>query len=148
MDNKEIISVTNILTELLNLLYLKKENYYLINVNWFANNTNISIQERFANNKIFNIDIPGNIEVYSFITKNISDLVINNIDAIGCLTTSFLGNSRRIDGQNIRTKNIEINIPIYNRAGLVRAEENNNFMLEKLSNPNTKIKTLTKKDCI
>ena len=32
MDNKEIISVTNILKELLNLLYLKKENYYLINV--------------------------------------------------------------------------------------------------------------------
>ena len=32
--------------------------------------------------------------------------------------------------------------------GTVNAEANNNIMLEKLSNPSTKIKTLTKKDCI
>lgn len=142
MEKSEISSITAVIEELFNFLYSKKDKHYFVNINWALDNTNISIKEQFENNKLLDIDVIGQIDVYNSIVKKTTNLVMNNNDVYGYLTTTVLGGSRRIDSQVIKTHNLEINLPIYSRTGLIRAEAINNMMFDNMEkiNEQNKIK--------
>lgn len=146
MDKTQTKQTIEIIQSLFNFLYTQENKKYIVNMKWFEENINIAIREQFCQNNILDLNLTGKIDVYHSIVSGITDLVINNDDAFGCLTTGQFINNRRIESQNIRTKNLEIVLPIYSRFGLVNAETINNQMLDKLNNHNQKQKTYAKQN--
>ena len=69
---------------------------------------------------------------------------MNNGDAYGYLTTININNIRVANSQQIKTKNFEINLPIYDTFGLMQAENNNLFLLNILNYKKQKQKIITK----
>lgn len=132
-----------VIKELLDLLYIEKDKKYALDVEYIQGITKISIYNMYENKQIFNIEIDGNIEVYDYVMASITNLVIGNEDAFGCLMTSNMFGSREIKKQFIQTKNVEISLPLYTASELIIAESNNNIMLEKrFSNTSNKKKVL------
>lgn len=145
MNNNEVKKITNIIYNVLELLYMKETKRYIMNIKWALNNTNILVKEMFEEKILLNLDIEGQVDIYNIIIKNIIDLVSKNKNTYGCLNTVNIAGNRAISSEYIKSNNIEINIPIYNRNQLAQAESINNEMLKNYSIEKTNIKTLTKK---
>lgn len=141
MEKSHILSLIAVVDNLFQFIHKEDKAFFFVEINWFENNTNITIKERITNEKMLNIDIDGNIDTYEFIIKNITKLIINN-NAFGYLYTKNKNGRIVTDCHGIKTKNLEITMPIYNQEELMRAEAINNMLLNNKQTEKVNVKKI------